>query len=206
VRQQLEQKGAHETDAAQVRQFKGLLRRGEARAALQGCGLPAARLRFLDLGFYERGRYRQFEPDTADVAVMVALLRLLAPHQVFFTGHRDDPSSVAAVCFELVRGALRTLAGAPCLADCRLWLYRGVETPWEPAEIDMAVPISPGELTQKIQAIYQHKSQRSQTAVAPGLHELWQQAEKHNHALATVYDQLGLANYEAIEAFERFTA
>ena len=87
----------------------------------------------------------------------------------------------------------------------RVWLYRGVETPWDAAEIDMAVPISPRELTQKIQAVYQHKSQRSQSAMAPGLHELWQQAERHNRALAAVYDELGLANYEAIEAFERFT-
>jgi glucosamine-6-phosphate deaminase len=204
VRDQLEKKGAFETDAAQVRQFKGLLRRGEARAAMRGCGVPAGRLRFLDLGFYERGRYRQFVPDANDAAAVAAVLRDLAPHQVFATGHRDDPSSVAAVCFDLVRHALRVLAAEPWLADCRVWLYRGVETPWGAAEIDMAVPISPNELTQKIQAVYQHKSQRSQTAMAPGLHELWQQAEKHNHALAAIYDELGLANYEAIEAFERF--
>lgn len=31
------------------------------------------------------------------------------------------------------------------------------------------------------------------------------QAERHNHALAEAYDDLGLANYEAIEAFERFS-
>ena len=206
VRQQLENKGAYETDAALVRRLKGLLRRGEARAAMHGCGLAAARLRFLDLGFYERGRYRQFVPNQDDVVRVAGVLRELKPHQIFATGHRDDPSSVAAVSFNLMREALRMLVGERWLADCRVWLYRGVETPWEAAEIDMAVPISPRELTQKIQAVYQHKSQRSQTAVAPGLHELWQQAEQHNRALATIYDELGLANYEAIEAFERFSA
>ena len=90
------------------------------------------------------------------------------------------------------------------MKDCRVWLYRGVETPWNAAEIAMAVPFSPRELTHKIQAVYQHKSQRSQTVMAPGLHELWQQAEQHNRGLAETYDRLGFANYEAIEAFERF--
>lgn len=206
VRRHLGEKGAYEADPAPVRRLKGLLRRGEEKAAIQDCGLSAARLRFLDLGFYERGRYRQFMPDKTDTAAVAAVLREIAPQQIFATGHRDDPSSVAAVGFELVRDALRNLADEPWVAACRVWLYRGVETPWDAAEIDMAVPISPRELTQKIQAVHQHKSQRSQTAVALGLHELWQQAEQHNRALAAIYDELGLANYEAMEAFERLDA
>jgi glucosamine-6-phosphate deaminase len=88
-------------------------------------------------------------------------------------------------------------------ADCRVWLYRGVETAWDAAEIDMAVPLSPRELAQKTQAIFQHKSQRGQTAVAAGLREPWQQAEQQNRGLAETYDRLGLANYEAIEGFQR---
>ena len=44
---------------------------------------------------------------------------------------------------------------------------------------------------------------RSQTPVASGLREPWQQAEQANHALAETYDALGLADYEAIEAFAR---
>ncbi|MEN9403363.1 MAG: glucosamine-6-phosphate deaminase, partial [Verrucomicrobiota bacterium] len=186
----------------QIRQFKGLLRRSEARAAVQACGLPVNRIRFLDLAFYENGRYRQFAPGDADLAALAATLRDIAPHQLFATGHRDDPSTVAAVCFSLIQRACRQLAGEAWLRDCRLWLYRGVDSPWNTAEIDMAVPFSPRELTQKIQSIYQHKSQRSQTAVEPGLHELWQQAEHHNRSLAETYDRLGLANYEALEAFE----
>jgi glucosamine-6-phosphate deaminase len=70
----------------------------------------------------------------------------------------------------------------------------------------MAVPFSPRELTQKIQAIYHHKSQRSQSPiVGAGLHESWQQAEHHNRGIARRYDALGLAEYEAIEAFARAT-
>jgi glucosamine-6-phosphate deaminase len=67
----------------------------------------------------------------------------------------------------------------------------------------MAVPLSPRELAQKMQAVYHHKSQRSQTPMAAGLREPWQQAEQQNRALAGVYDQLGLADYEALEGFAR---
>lgn len=204
VRRQLVEKEAFQADTAAVRRIKGLLRRGEARAAAQACGLPPDRVRFLDLGFYERGRYRQFAPTAEDRRALVDVLRELRPHQIFATGHREDPSSVAAVGFELVAGAVREVTAEAWMGDCRVWLYRGVDTPWEAAEIDMAVPFSPRELTQKIQAVYQHKTQRGQAAVAPGLHEPWQQAAQVNRALAETYDRLGLANYEAIEAFQRW--
>ena len=206
VRRQLGAKATYDSDTPEIRQLKGVLRRGEARASLQTCGVAATRARFLDLPFYEQGRYRQFRIGDADVAAVAALLREVQPHQIFATGRSADPSSVPAVCFEVLRRALAQTAGEAWRADCRLWLYRGPDRDWEPAEIDMAVPFSPRELTQKIQAIYHHKSQRSQSpVVAAGLHEAWQQAEHHNRALAHRYDHLGLAEYEAIEAFQRYT-
>lgn len=204
VRRQLGAKRAFDGDTPEIRQLKGILRRGEARSSLQACGVDAARARFLDLPFYERGRYRQFQIGEADVAALITLLRDVKPHQIFATGRSADPSSVPAVCFEILRRALTQTAGDAWRADCRLWLYRGPDRDWAPAEIEMAVPFSPRELTQKIQAIYHHKSQRSQSPVfAAGLHEAWQQAEHHNRTIALSYDALGLAEYEAIEAFER---
>lgn len=204
VQQQLGSKNPFDPDSTQIRRVKGLLRRSEARASLQTCGVAASQVRFLDLGFYERGRYRQFRPDDNDVQAIVTVLRELSPHQIFTTGDRDDPSSVTGVCFDLVRRACEKVADEPWFADCRVWLYRGVEMPWDAAEIDMAVPLSPRELAQKSQAVFHHRSQRSQTPVASGLREPWQQAEQHNRDLAVTYDQLGLANYEAIEAFQRW--
>lgn len=205
VRAQLAAKTAFDSDTPEIRRLKGVLRRGEARASLQACGVVPASARFLDLPFYEQGRYRQFRVAEADVAVVAALLREVKPHQIFATGHSADPSSVAAVCFDVLRRALAATAGEGWPADCRVWLYRGPDREWEPAEIEMAVPFSPRELTQKIQAIYHHKSQRSQSpVVAAGLHESWQQAEQHNRAIARRYDELGLAEYEAIEAFRRY--
>jgi glucosamine-6-phosphate isomerase len=204
ARSQLHAKTGFEADSPLVRRLKSRLRRNEARAALHGCGLPPHKIRFLDLGFYECGRYRAFSPGEADVEALLALTREIAPHQIFVTGDRDDPSSITAICFQLVRRVLRAVAAEPWFADCRVWLYRGVETAWDAAEIDMAVPFSPRELAQKTQAIFHHKSQRSQTPVSTGFREPWQQAEQHNRALASLYDELGLANYEAIEAFQRW--
>src|SRR5690606_37477330 len=160
---------------------------------------------FLDLGFYERGRYRQFAPDEGDVSAVATVLRELTPNLIFATGDRDDPSSIAAVTFDVVRQAARSVAGEAWFTDCRAWIYRGVESPWDAAEIDMAVPLSPRELEQKTQAIFHHRSQRSQAPVAAGLREAWQQAEQQNRALAGAYDRLGLADYEAIEGFQRAT-
>jgi glucosamine-6-phosphate deaminase len=205
AREQLLAKGTFDGDSLPVRRLKGLLRRGEARAALKSCGLSPDRVRFLDLPFYEAGRYRQFKPGPDDLAAMVALLQESQPHQIFATGDQDDPSSVAAMCFDLLRQACGAVATEAWFADCRIWLYRGAEAPWDPAEIAMAVPFSPRELAQKVPAICQHRSQRSQSPVSAGLRELWQQAEQQNRSLAAAYDRLGLAEYEAIEAFQRWT-
>ncbi len=204
VRAQLQAKAPLDQDTEEIRRLKGLIRRNEARAALRASRIPGDRVRFLDLPFYERGRYRQFCPDVADLEAVAAVLAEIRPHQIFATGHLDDPSSVAAVCWNLVREALTGGRNAPWTEDCRLWLYRPPTRPWNPAEIDMAVPLSPTELTLKIQAIYQHKSQRSQTPVADvSLQEAWQQADASNRATARDYDALGLAEYAAIEGFQR---
>ena len=204
VRGELLEKSAFVGDSAQVRRLKGLVRRGEARASIKLCGLAETAVRFLDLPFYEEGRYRQFKPGAADREAIARLLAEVRPHQIFVTGDRDDPSSVAGVCFSLVGNVCAGFAGDDWFSDCRVWLYHGVETPCDAAEIDMAVPVSPRELSQKTQAIFPHRSQRGHSAVASGLREPWQQAEKQNRDLAATYDALGLADYEAIEAFRRW--
>ncbi len=202
VRAQLQARAPLDQDSADIRRFKGLIRRNEARASLRASGIASDRIRFLDLPFYERGRYRQFRPDATDLGHVTALLSEIQPHQIFATGQLDDPSSIAAACWSLVRESLGNIAKAPWRQDCRLWLYRPPTRPWNPAEIDMAVPLSPTELALKIQAIYQHKSQRSQTPLADAsLHEAWQQADANNRATAKDYDALGLAEYAAIEGF-----
>ena len=88
---------------------------------------------------------------------------------------------------------------------CQIWLYASSERPWSPDEIDMAVPLSPAELAVKLDCLYHHRSQRSQTPfLGTQSGESWQQAENNNRATAQHYDRLGLAEYEAIESFRRY--
>ena len=91
------------------------------------------------------------------------------------------------------------------MKDCYVWLYRGAWQEWDINEIDMAVPLSPEQLVKKRKAIFKHQSQKD-SAVYPGrdIREFWQRAEDRNKGTANIYDQLGLAEYEAIEAFKRY--
>jgi glucosamine-6-phosphate deaminase len=68
----------------------------------------------------------------------------------------------------------------------------------------MAVPLSPAELAVKLDCLYHHRSQRSQTPfLGTQSGESWQQAENNNKATAQHYDGLGLPEYEAMESFRR---
>lgn len=84
-------------------------------------------------------------------------------------------------------------------------MYRGAWHEFATHEIEMAVPISPKELERKKHAIFKHQSQKDR-AVFPGddQREFWQRAEDRNRETAKAYDDLGLAEYEAMEAFVRW--
>jgi glucosamine-6-phosphate deaminase len=206
VEQQLKDKGAFGADTAEIRHLKGLIRRSEARSSARTLGIDTAKLRFLDLPFYEQGRYRRFVATEADVAQMRALLEDVKPHQIFATGYGHDPLSVPALSFEVLRAALEQCADSEWIQDCNIWLYKGPADEWEANEIDMAVPLSPDEFENKIQGIYQHQTQRSQSPGHAGKanSNTWDLARDINRNTAKIYDALGLAEYEAIECFKRF--
>ena len=65
--------------------------------------------------------------------------------------------------------------------------------------------MSPDQLKQKRKAIFKHQSQKD-AALFPGTddREFWQRAEDRNRNTAQLYDLLGLAEYEAMEAFVRW--
>jgi len=204
VRTQLEKKEAYASDTPAIRQLKGHIRRAETAASLKVCGVSSDHTRFLDLPFYEKGRYRQFQLGAADARAVAELLHGLQPHQIFVTGRAEDPNSVAALSFELLRQAWTLTAGEPWQAACRIWLFRSAQRPWSADEIDMAVPLSPHELKAKLRAIYHHKSQRGQGPADGAGDDPALEVERQNRALAKMYDALGLAEYEAIEGFERW--
>jgi glucosamine-6-phosphate deaminase len=207
VEEQLNQKGLFGADTADIRRLKGLIRRSEARSSARSLGIQPDQLEFLDLPFYEEGRYRRFLATEADVDAMQQLLERVQPHQIFATGYGHDPLSVPAICFDILQRALVKCEGAEWLKDCLVWLYRGPGQEWESHEIDMAVPLSPDEFENKIQGIYQHQTQRSQSpgTIEKKTNNNWDLARQINHATAATYDALGLAEYEAIECFKRWS-
>jgi glucosamine-6-phosphate deaminase len=201
---ELEKKASFDEDSPQLRQFKGLIRKAEARASCQILGLELERVLFLDLPFYEKGRYRQFNSTHEDVAALQELCQRIQPHQIYLTGSGAEPGSVAGISFRLLMTALGECGAETWMPGCQIWLYSSSELPWSPHEINMAVPLSPAELAVKLDCLYHHRSQRSQTPfLGTQSGESWQQAENNNKATAQHYDRLGLPEYEAMESFRR---
>lgn len=193
ILRQLEDKGDFGEDPEELRQLKGLILRGETRDAAKVCGLVSSSIRFLDLPFYEDGRYRQFSMTEKDIEMCRAELDEFQPHQVYATGHIADPSSLQAICWATLSKAFEQLKDADWLGDCWTWLYRGKEAALGVHEIDMAVPMSPDQVESKAEATRKFQS----VSMDEGL------TTEPNVATAVAYDNLGMAEYEAIEAFER---
>lgn len=190
----LEEKGRFGEDPPALRQLKSLILRGELRDAAQALGLAQDHLTFLNLPFYEKGRYRRFKLAPEDHAQVTQLLREFKPHQIYATGDAADPSSVAALCYRVIERSLTDMLHEDWAAACSVWLYRGREKALEPWEIDMAMPVSPMQLERKTRAIMRYQS----------LTSMEQDATKSNQQTAQQYDSLGLANYEAMESFRRW--
>ncbi|RYD92535.1 MAG: glucosamine-6-phosphate deaminase, partial [Sphingobacteriales bacterium] len=143
----------------------------------------------------------------ADIRQTIQLLQQVKPHQVFAAGDFADPHGTHKVCFDIILTALQRLKTTEAwVKDCWLWLYRGAWHEFEIHEIQMAVPLSPQEVLRKRHAIYKHQSQKD-TPVFPGddAREFWVRAEQRTSETAKAYNELGLADYEAIEAFVRYT-
>ena len=80
--------------------------------------------------------------------------------------------------------------------------YRRAWQEWPITDATWLVPISQDELRLKIQAIFKHQSQKD-SAPFPGQdeREFWQRVEQRNTGTADLLDRLGLAEYNAIEAY-----
>jgi len=191
---EIETKGPFGDPPARLRHLKALIRRGEARDAAISLGVKPSQIRFLDLPFYTEGRYRQFRLTPQDATATGSVLATLRPHQIYITGAMADPSSVQGMAFAAFRTAWEARAGHNWQENCRTWLYRGHQSEYEPHEIQMAVPMSPDQLSQKISAV-----QKFQSHTLPDLLD----GERNRHTART-YDALGTAEYEAIEAFHRW--
>ena len=199
-------KSNEQDDMPEIRTIKGLIRKGEATAACRFCGIPEKNAHFLNMPFYETGKTRKKPIGDEDIQVIMDLLNEIQPHQIYAAGDLADPHGTHRVCLDAIFEALARLKTTQeWTKDCYLWLYRGAWHEWGIEEIEMAVPLSPQELEKKRKAIFKHQSQKD-TAVFPGNdpREFWQRAEDRNRQTAKLYDALGLAEYEAMEAFVRW--
>ncbi len=201
----LKNKEPGQIDSPEIKQIKGLIRRGEAKAAGRYCGVPDENLHFLDMPFYETGRVKKKPLSDKDVQITVDLLNKIKPQQIYAAGDLSDPHGTHRVCLKAIFLALDQVKDEEWAEDCYVWLYRGAWQEWDVNEIEMAVPLSPLELTRKRRAIFKHQSQKDRP-LFPGsdTREFWQRSEDRNRGTAKVYDNLGLAEYEAIEGFVRY--
>ncbi len=207
IKEFLAKKTPSDMDTPEVRTIKGLIRRGEARTACTYNGVPLDHVHFLDLPFYESGKIEKLPMGEKDVEIVRALLQQVKPHQIYVAGDLADPHGTHRKCTDAVLAAidLEKEAGAEWLNDCRIWMYRGAWAEWEIENIEMCVPMSPEELRGKRNCILKHSSQMESAPFLGNDERLfWQRAEDRNHATAELYHSLGLACYEAMEAFVRY--
>jgi glucosamine-6-phosphate deaminase len=202
---QLKDKKPGQVDSKEVLTIKGLIRRGEAKAGCRSAGIPDSQAHFLDMPFYETGTVKKKPIGEDDIQIIVDLLKKIKPHQIYAAGDLSDPHGTHRVCLAAIYAAIDRLKGEAWMKDCYVWLYRGAWQEWDIDEIEMAVPLSPDELFRKRKAIFKHQSQKD-SALFPGSdkREFWVRAEDRNHATAAGYNALGLAEYEAMEAFVRY--
>lgn len=186
--------------------MKGTIRREEARAGARHSGITKDdHIHFLDLPFYETGLVKKNDISEKDKDIIKEFLLEVKPHQIFVAGDLADPHGTHKVCLDAILAAVDETKDDEWMKECRIWMYRGAWAEWEMDHIEMAVPISPEELRLKRIAILKHQSQ-AESAPFLGDDErlFWQRAEDRNRATADLYRDLGLAAYEAIEAFVQY--
>ena len=201
----VDHKKAGDIDTADIREVKTMIRQAEATIACHYIGVKPQNIHFLRLPFYETGTIKKGDLSERDVDIVKKLLEDVKPQQIFVAGDLADPHGTHKVCTDAVLAAVYELRDEEWIKDCRIWMYRGAWAEWEIDHIEMAVPISPEELRFKRNSILKHQSQMEN---APFLGDddrlFWQRAEDRNRATAQLYEGLGLASYEAIEAFVEY--
>ena len=198
-------KSSSDKDIDEVRQIKGMIRKGEAKATCRYVGLPDENAHFMNLPFYETGQVEKKPIGEEDIQIIADLIEKIKPHQIFAAGDLADPHGTHKVCLDGIFSAVERLKKKDFMKDCWVWLYRGAWAEWDIHEIEMAVPMSPQQVLQKRYGIFKHQSQKDGVVFqGSDAREFWQRAEERNSDTAELYNTLGLAEYAAMEAFVRW--
>ena len=201
----IKNKSENEIAPKEIRQIKGLIRRGEAISATRYCNIKDENVHYLDLPFYDTGKAQKAPLSSKDIKIVADIIEEIKPHQIFAAGDLADPHGTHKVCLDAIFAALAQKKSEEYMSNTYVWLYRGAWHEWDVNDIEMAVPISPEELARKRKAIFFHQSQKDGVMFAGNDHrEFWQRSEDRNRGTAEIYDKLGLPEYEAIEAFKRY--
>jgi len=191
-------------DSKEVRLLKGYIRRSESLAAIRYLGLLDKNVHFLNLPFYETGTIKKGKLSEIDVDIIIDLIDEIKPHQIYAAGDLADPHGTHKVCLDAIFKALKQIKHKDYMNDCWVWLYRGAWHEWDSHEIEMAVPLSPDQVLRKRHAIFYHQSQKDGVMFqGDDSREFWVRVEDRNRLTAKKYNDFGLADYAAIEAFKR---
>ena len=196
-------KAPGDVDSPDVQEIKRLIREAEAVSGIEALGLSAANATFLNLPFYQTGKVRKDPIGALDVQIVADLIDRVAPDHVFVAGDLSDPHGTHRMCKDAIDRALSTRRATHSdRPSPTLWLYRGAWQEWPVTEANYLVPLSQDELDLKIQAIFRHQSQKD-SAPFPGQddREFWQRVESRNKDTSRILNQLGLAEYFAMEAY-----
>ena len=193
-------------DNDNMRYFKGSILLSEAMVACRRMGVPRKNLYDLRMPFYVNDPRGQGKITDADVKVIQDLITEVKPHQIFFDNDLVDPNGTHVRATGAVMHALENLKDEPFMSDCRVWMYRGQWGQWDVDHVEMAVPMSPEEFGDKRDAILKFHSQIHDAPFRSSADGKlpWQRSIDRNRDLAEKYQQLGLATYEAIEAFVQY--
>ena len=201
----LKNKKDSELDISEVREIKGLIRKGEAKNTCRFVGIKKENAHFLEMPFYETGTIRKKPIGEADIQIIVDLIEEIQPHQIYAAGDLADPHGTHKVCLDAIFEAIQRLKHREYMNNCWVWLYKGAWAEWDIDQIEMAVPMSPDQVYKKRIGIFKHQSQKDGVVFqGEDSREFWQRAEERNRGTAQLYNQLGLAEYEAMEAFVRW--
>ena len=192
-------------DSPEMLRLKALIRRSESLAATRYLGLEDSNVHFLNLPFYETGMVKKNNLSQKDIDIVCELIEDIKPHQIYAAGDLADPHGTHKVCLDALFESLEVLKYKSYMEDCWVWLYRGAWHEWEPYQIEMAVPMSPDQVLKKRHAIFYHQSQKDGVMFqGDDNREFWVRVEDRNRLTAKKYNDLGLADYAAIEAFKRY--
>lgn len=206
IMQSIIDKTPGDPDNEDVRFFKGQIFTCEGIMACNHMGVATDHIHEVSLPFYTSDPNGRGKVTAADSVILRNIIEKVRPHQIFVTDDLTDPFGTHMRATNAALMAIDEIKNEDFMQQCRTWLYRGQWGQWDIDRVEMAVPMSPEEFEYKSNAILKYQSQLHD---AP-FHDhtdgnlAWQQSLNRNRNLAQHYQELGLASYEAIEAFVQY--